>query len=282
MALKAIYDKQEDIPEAYRDLYTERDDKWELTGIEGIKTTADTERLQTSLTKERTEHKATKAKLDKFGELDPEQVQRDADEIGELKTALETAEAAAGDNKPDEAQIEKLVEARVATVVKPIQRDLDKALALSQEQGDTITAHQLKDTNRSIGDAVRTAATDAKLIPSALDDALMLAERVFEIDEHGTILTRDNVGVTPGIDPMVWFTEMQDKRAHWWPSSTGGGANGGGGGGGGGGDNPFKHEGWNMTKQGEILRSDPDRASRLAISAGTTVGGPKPAAPAAK
>ena len=282
MALKALYENQKDIPEAFAELFTEKNGKWELTEIEGIKTSADTDRLSVSLTKERAEHKKTKDKLSAFGELDPTQAQKDSDEITELKTKLETAEAAAGDGKPDEAVIDKLVEARVATVIRPLQRDLDKANKLNEDQGNAITAFELKDTNRTITDHVRKAAGESKLIGTAMEDALMLAERVFEVNEEGIVLTRDNVGVTPGIDATVWFTEMQDKRPHWWPSSQGGGAGGGGGGGAGGGaDNPFSFKGWNMTKQGEALTADPERAARLAQSAGTTVGGPKPAAPAA-
>lgn len=279
MALEALYENENDIPEAHRELFSEKSGKWELTGVTGIKTTADTDRLSTSLTKEREDHKTTKARLTAFGEMDPEQAQRNADEVAELQAKLETAEAAVGENKPDEAVIDKLVEARVATVVKPIQRDLDKLTKLSGDQADTILAHELKDTNRTISDSVRTAAGEAKIISSAMEDALMLAERVFEVTEDGAVLTRDNVGVTPGIDPTVWFTEMQEKRQHWWPNSQGGGAGGGGGGGGFGGDNPFTYKGWNMTAQGKVVREDPERAQRMAKSAGTVIGGPKPAAP---
>lgn len=283
MVLKAIYENKEEIPEGFSELYTERGGKWELSGIEGIKTAADVDRISVGLTKEREEHKKTKEKLAAFGELDPTQAQKDADQIHELQTKLETAEAAAGDGKPDEAVIDKLVEARVATVVKPLQRDLDKANKLNVENGDTITAFELKDTNRSITDAVRKAAGESKIVTSAMEDVLMLSERVFEVAEDGGVLTRDNVGVTPGIDPVVWLSEMQDKRSHWWPTSQGGGAGGGNGSGGGSmADNPFSFKGWNMTKQGEEVRTNPERAARLAQSAGTTVGGLKPAAPASQ
>lgn len=282
MALKAIYDKQDDIPEAHRDLFTEKDGKWELTGIDGIKTSADTDRLQTSLQKEREAHKDTKAKLTAFGELDPDKTQALATENEELKAKLEAAEAAAGDGKIDEAAIEKLVDAKVATVARPLEREIEKLKKTNTEQTDTITGHQLKDTNRTITDAVRSAAGDSKLVTSAMEDALMLSERVFEVAEDGSVLTRDNVGVTPGIDPAVWFTEMQDKRPHWWPTSQGGGAGGGGGGGGPAGDNPFSFKGWNLTAQGAAVRTDPTKADRLAVSAGTTVGGRKPADPNAK
>ena len=282
MVLKTTYDSKDDIPEAHLELFTERSGKWELTGVEGIKTVADIDRMAVGLTKEREAHKKTKEKLEAFGELDPLQAQKDTDAIVELKTKLEAAEAAAGDGKPDEAVIDKLVEARVATVVKPLQRDLEKANKLNVENGDTITAFQLKDTNRSITDAVRKAAIESKMVPSAIEDALMLSERQFELTEDGSVLTRDNVGVTPGIDATVWVTEMQEKRAHWWPTSQGGGAGGGSGNGGGMGDNPFSFKSWNMTKQGESVRSNPEQAARLAQSAGTTVGGPKPQPPASR
>jgi hypothetical protein len=284
MALKAIYEDKADIPEEYAALYAEKNDKWELTGIEVLKTQADIDRISGSLTKERDDHRKAKDKLKAFGELDPTQAQKDADEISELKVKVETLEASVGEGKPDEAMIEKLVEARVATISKPIQRELDKARVTITEQGDAITAYDLKNTNRTITDAVRLAASESKVIPSAVEDALMLSERVFEVGEDGSVLTRDGVGVTPGIDPSIWLSEMQDKRSHWWLPSQGGGAGGGSGGGGlgSGVDNPFSFKGWNMTAQGAVLRADPDKAARLATSAGTTVGGPKPANPMAK
>ncbi len=276
MALKAIYDKEDEIPDEFRSLYTEKNGKWEVTGIEGIKTTADTDRLQVSLNKERDDHKKTKEKLGKFGELDPDKSQALVTENEELRANLETAEAAAGDGKPDEAAIDKLVEARVATVARPLERQIAALEKTNGEQAGTITAHELKDTNRTISDAVREAGVSSKIIPTAMDDALMLGERMFEVTESGEVLTRDGVGVTPGIDPVVWLSEMQDKRAHWWPASNGGGAGGGGGGGGTGSDNPFTSKSWNMTKQGQMLRTNPEQAERMAKSAGTTVGGPKP------
>ena len=281
MALKAIYENQDDIPEEYSGLFTEKSGKWELTEVDGLKTTADVERLQTSLTKERDLHKATKEKLGKFGDLDPESSQGLAEEVEELRIKLEAAEAAAGDGKVDEEKVQRLVDAQVAKEVRPLERELEKLKTTNQEQADTIAQHETKDRNRTISDAVREAAGESKLISSAIDDALVLAERMFEVDESGAVLTRDNVGVTPAIDPKTWLTEMQEKRPHWWPAAEGSGAGGGGGGGAGSGDNPFSHKGWNITKQGQMVREDPNRAERMAKSAGTTVGGPKPVAPAA-
>ncbi|MCK5612910.1 hypothetical protein KAR91_64145 [Candidatus Pacearchaeota archaeon] len=272
MALLAVYNTQEEIPEQYVDLFTERDGKWELTEVTGMKTQADVDRLNTSLVKERADHKATKEKLAPFSELDPEQMAKDADELAEARIRLEQ-----GEGGIDEEKMEALVTARVATQTAPLKRDLDK---LTEERDGLVTENgefKTKETNRLISDSVREAAIGIKVIDTAMDDVLMLGERVFEIQEDGTVLTKDGVGVTPGIAPDIWLSEMQDKRPHWWPAAQGGGANGGGGGGGFA-DNPFSAEHWNMTKQGAAQREDPAKAERMAKSAGTTIGGPRPVA----
>ena len=65
MALKAILDSLTDVPEALHGEYVERNGKFELQ-VEGMKTQGDVDRLQTALTKERNDHKASK---DKFAPL---------------------------------------------------------------------------------------------------------------------------------------------------------------------------------------------------------------------
>ena len=42
------------------------------------------------------------------------------------------------------------------------------------------------------------------MLPEAVDDALALADRTFEIEE-GTdkVITRDKIGVTPGLEPSA-------------------------------------------------------------------------------
>ena len=91
--LELVYDTIETVPENYRDLYTERDGKFHLTGVKGMKSQADIDRLQTALTKERNDHKATRDKLTTFGDMDPEQVQAQLDRIPELEAAAAAAAA---------------------------------------------------------------------------------------------------------------------------------------------------------------------------------------------
>ncbi len=266
MALKAILDSLTDIPEALHGEYVERNGKFELQ-VEGMKTQGDVDRLQTALTKERNDHKASK---DKFAPLAGFEINDVLDRYNRHEELL-----AASEGKLDENKINGIVESRIKTKLGPVERDLGLARTALAERDAVIQAFQTKETQRTISDKVREAATSAKILPEALDDALLLAERVFEITEDGRVVTKDNVGVTPGIDASVWFNELQTKRPHWWGPSAGGGGSGSKTPGTQ--TNPWSGEHWNLTEQGKILTTNRGRAEQLAKSAGTSIGGPRPA-----
>jgi hypothetical protein len=269
-ALKLIYDKKEDIPAAFLELYEEGDDeKWTLTGIEGIKTQADIDKVSTALRKERAEHKATKDKIKGLGNRTIEEVIEQLDRIPELEATI-----AASDMDPK--KIDALVEARIKGRLAPVERERDTLKTKVGELEGEVTTYKGDRKTRTIHDSIREAATKAKLLPEALDDALMLGERVFDVGEDGKVTIKDNVGFTPGVDPTVWFTDMQKKRPHWWGPSSGGGAGGNRGGGNGITTNPWASDTWNMTEQGRIYVENPERATQLATQAGTKIGGMRP------
>lgn len=268
MGLKAIVDDINTVEEKYRDLYTERNGKWELTAIEGMRTQADIDRLQGSLVAERNEHKATKVKLDAFDGLDAANVRAELARIPEL-------EVRASNNKLNDAQIETIVSGRVKQAVEPIQQQLKTAQTELTTARTEIDGFKSKDRTNTINGAVRDAAVKSKVLTGALDDVLLYGERLFEIDATGRVVTKaDIAGVTAGIEPSVWLTEQQKNRAHWWPASSGGGAAGSGGTGGG--VNPFSKDGWNLTEQGRMHNENPAKAEQMAKAAGTTVGGLRP------
>lgn len=269
MPLKALYTSQDEIPETFRELYEERGGQYHLTKIEGIKTDADVSRVQRALDAEKQAHGQIKTQFTTFlGDRKLEDVQAILDRVPEL-------EAAAAGNL-DEEKINGIVEGRINSKLAPVARERDQLKTQLSEKDQTIAKYEARERTRTIGDAVREAAVGAKVVDTAQEDVLILADRVFEIDESGNVVTKDGVGVTPGLDAKAWLSEMQNKRPHWWPPSSGGGANGGGGGGFA--DNPWAADSWNMTKQGEVLRTKGrDTADRMAKAAGTSVGGPKPA-----
>lgn len=264
--LKAVYKSKDEIPAGYEDLYTEKNGQWELTGIEGIKTQADVSRVQDSLSKERAAHKATKEAFKALDGMDLEDVISKLDRFDELEAA-----AAGNGNKDIDAQ----VEARIKTRLAPLERERDN---LKKENGELTTRvgeFEAQGRTRNIHDSVREAATKLNILPGALDDALMLADRTLEISEDGQVVVKSGAnGFTESVDVGTWLTEVRERRAHWWPLSEGGGA--GGGNNGGTTTNPWSKTGWNMTEQGRILKENRSKAENLARSAGTSIGGPRP------
>lgn len=267
MVLKAIVKDINDVDEKYRDLYTQKGDQYELTAIEGVRTQGDVDRLQTALKKERDDHKAVKDRLALLGDRKIEDVVATLDRLPELEAA------AAG--KIDDNKLNEIVETRIKSRVAPIERENSRLKTDLAERDTKIQGYEGKEKTRLIHDSVREAISkNTGFQPSAVEDALVFAERMLEINEDGRVVTRDGVGVTPGIDSTVWLTEMQSKKAHWWGPSMGGGSQGGKSSHGV--KNPWTHGDWNMTEQGRIYKESPDRAHQLAKSAGTTVGGTRP------
>jgi hypothetical protein len=265
--LVAVVDTLEDVPEAVRGYYVERDGKFALQ-VQGMKTQADVDAVLTLLNKEKGLHKTLQDRVKLLGDRRIEDIPAMLDRIPELEAHQTTG--------TDEERVNRLVEARINARLGPVQRDLDAARNQLTERDQQIEQFQAADRTRTVHDKVRDAATKAKLLPEAVDDAILLADRVFEVTEDGRVVTKDNVGVTPGIEPAAWLTDIQAKRPHWWGPSTGGGAGGQRGGGVDTTGNPFTHDNWNMTEQGKLVRSDPAKADQLAKLAGTTVGGPRP------
>lgn len=270
--IKAFYSSEDDVPDTYKDLYVQRGERWELNveipGVEGAKSYTDFDRLGGALRKERNDHKTIKESLKKLtGNRSAEDILADLDRIPDL----EAQAAAAGDPK----QIDTLVEARIKTRLAPVERERDQLKGRVGELEGEIGTFRTEKRTRAISDSVREAAIKVKLLPEAVEDAIIFAERVFEVADDGKVVAKDNVGVTPGVDPYVWFTDMQSRKPHWFGQTSGGGASGSRNGGGGA-KNPWSAADWNMTEQGQILKDNPTRAEQLARSAGTTIGGKRP------
>lgn len=279
MALQAIHDKLEDIPEQYQELYTEKNEKFELTGIIGVKTQADVDRLQNSLHKSQQDNKDIKAKFAPWGDMDHAETMALLDRIPELETA------AAG--KMDDAAIQEAVDRRVEGTKASLMAPMERQKKADAETIATLTAENAtlrgEKTTRTIHDQVRTQLTKHKVISAAHEDALALADRVLEIrEDDGEIVTKENSGFTPGANVDMWLSEIdsENRRVHWWEASGGGGAAGGAASRGTGfANNPWSAGHWNMTQQGQVLtQHGREKADQMAKAAGTTVGGPRPAA----
>lgn len=276
MALKFLVAKLEEVDAKYRDLYVAVGDQFQLQ-VEGVKTQADIDAVQTGLTKERADHKATKtaltdlkAKYAPLGDKDPNDIAATLDKI----PALESAAAGKGF---DQTKVDALVQAGVDRVLTqktaPLTRENETLKAQIAEQGKQVETLTTAQRNRTIDDAVRTAATAASVSASALPDVIELARSKFTVTDDGKVITE------AGLDAAAYITDAKKAKPHWWAAAQGAGAQGGSGAKGvPDGENPFSNKGWNITKQGDAVRADRANATALATAAGTTIGGPRPAA----
>lgn len=285
MKLKPVYATSDEIPEGYGDLYTERNGQFELTGVEGVKTQADIERVSNALRKEREDHKKTRENLSLFGELNPDDVLQKIEGYDALNEQLEALKANGGKGM-DDTQVESLVAARVKAALGPVERQRDQIQRRLEETGKSVQEreamiNELRSgiTQDRIERSIRDAAAAAKVISPAINDAVLNSRGLFEIDDlSGKIVTKDVTGVTPGLTPTEWLNDMKDKSPHWWPASLGGGAGGGLGSGNlSNRENPWSSDGWNVTRQGQYLKQHGmEKAVAMAERVGSKVGATKP------
>lgn len=276
-SLKAIHETQDEIPDIYRDLYTERGGKWELTGIAGVKTQNDVDRVKEALEKEKKDHKAAKDSarvwLDSGYKI--EEVRDRMDKWDEIQLKLENA------GKLNDDQIDKIVEGRIKSRLGPVERDKASLAEQLSAAVQRVAAYEEKERITTIHSEARKARVKTGAYESAEEDINAAAERMLEITDDGRVVTKDGVGVTPGVEADVWLQEMQTKRAHWWPPSEGGGAKGA--------KvgitsvkNPWSAAHWNITEQGNYINANGiEKAQQMAALAGSKIGATRPTVKAA-
>jgi len=272
MTLSIEHDKLENIPENYRDLYTERDGKFYCTGIAGIKTQVDIDRMNVGLEKERTDHKETKEKLRPWTSLGIEAVDVTAklDRFGELEIA------AAGNKEEMDKQLEALTEARITSRLAPVERQ-NKTL---QDKYDDLLKEteglRIERIQRVVRDDIAVSAKKAGVDPDSMSDIEIVSSLVFETGDGGVVTKKNPYGFPEGLNSELFFQEAKTLRPKWYPPAVGGGAAGTKGGvkfs-----DNPWGKDSWNVTNQGRIYKEHgQEKAEAMARAAGTVLGGPKP------
>jgi DNA-directed RNA polymerase subunit F len=221
MALKLMLEKLEDVTEAQRALYVEKDGKFHLD-VDGLE---DTTGLKNALASERNNVKEAKRLAkelqDRFEGLDPDkarEIMAKFDQDGEV------ALIAAG--KIDEVIAKRSEKLRAA---------LDKQVNEAKQQTEAEKQRANKFSQRVLDNHIRQAATAAGVHKNAVDDALLRARTMFTLNDDGDAiqLTSDGTpvlgkdGKTP-FTPMEWLESMKDTAPHWFPAGNSGGGAGGG------------------------------------------------------
>lgn len=264
MTIKGSYQSPDEIPEAVRDLYTERDGVYELTGIEGVMSGEKARALDEGLRKERAAHAEARKRLREY-----EQIASDPSEIRSILDKLPELEVRAKGGDLDESRLDELVGARV----KPYEKRAALLERELQEREKALAEYKSKERERGILEATvgLQGVARGQVVDSALLDVEVNALRELHYDESGNIVDSE------GRDPARWLAAKLERHQHWQPTSYGGGA---------GGTtrvgrletNPFDPRSWNVSKQAELL-SDPktkDKALQMAAAVGVTPGQSKP------
>ncbi len=292
MALDLQYEKKEQIPAGFEDLYTEKNVEnaegemiptFFLTEINGMKTEQDTSKLETALKAERAEHGETKKKLKVWDGKDPEKLAENDALLEEYKAKIEAME---GTDEDLDIRVAKLVEARIAKQTAPLERTIEELTTKEKEATGKVSELNALIEDREMRDRVREAATFAKVNPTAMPDIEMMAKHYLEKDEtSGNLITKDGLeGIAPGLSMKQFFEDIKAHRPHWYPVSQGAGTvdvtnprkivgfDG---------DNPWSNEHWSITGQGAVVREHGmDMAEKLARAMGTkAIGGERPKPP---
>lgn len=284
--LRAQYDSQDDIPEAYRPLYTERDGKFELTEVEGVKTQGDFDRFESALRKRLTD--AT-TKLESQGGnagLSKDELREVFSDvvktfIGDKGGQGNRGRGGQGDGSGGGSGGDGNGSS------DPIMHDLERRLSAVEAENKSLKAErdQFKNeaTTTKLDTQLQRAALAAGVDPKTLDMVVRLTKDDFELDNEGKAVVKLDPsikGVTPNAAPAEYYkTISQDEIfTRFWPDSQGSGAGGSTSGSGGalGADNPFSKAGWNKTKQAQLVRNNPSEAERLAKAAGVGYGATRP------
>lgn len=211
MALAMTVDKLDEIPEALREHYVEKNGKFILD--------TDTDPRVITARKEAEQERRKRQELERAQET--------------LRKELEESKTKRAKDEGDEE-----------TAAQRYQR-----LRLEKEEADRKAEAQQRDFQQreaqyrskifqlDMGSKIRTAAQKIRgLSPSAVEDAVMLGMAVFREDDQGKIAAFDASGERllgrNGEDLTIdeWIADRRTDRPHWFEAAAGGGSGNQGGG----------------------------------------------------
>lgn len=268
MALKYKLQKLDDVAEAIRTFYVEKEEAGNKVYVLDLDGAVDSAKLDEFRTNNKNLHKQLTEIGSKFDGVDPDEYKALKEAVGGLKSDEIPAVLAKAKD------LEKIVETRTAAMRK----DHEGAVIAIKTDRDRL---QTQLSELAINQTTIQEASKLGLRPTAQLDITFRARQVFRLDAKGTAVAFESDGKTVryGKDgsPLTireWIESQVTEAPHLFEDSKGAGNGGNGDGKGSGGgydkENPFAKgtTHYNLTKQGELMRSNPALARRLAAAAG--------------
>jgi hypothetical protein len=174
------------------------------------------------------EKKKISEKLKAFADIEDPELAREA-----LKFIKENEDA----QLIKDGKIEEVVEKRTSQLRadhEAFVSDLQKELEEAKLAGNN---YKTMFENKTVDDAIRNAATQAGVLPEAIESVLLHGRGVFSVGKDGTVESRDaegNLRKTDSdmiVNPKNWIESLKKTDPYFWPGSVGAGANAGGKGG---------------------------------------------------
>jgi hypothetical protein len=223
MALKAVLDSLDSVPEAHRELYKKHDDGKFRLDAEGVEFEENVRGLKSALEKERDEKKTASQKYkelqEQLGDLDP----------AKAREALKKLQEIEDKKLIDSGKIDEVVAQRMERA----RQDFETQAKAFNSKIETVTKE--RDTLASrlselvIDGALRDAAIKAGVKTEAIDDAIIWGKQVYRMKD-GAPIPMDGETILYGKDPNKplpmeeWLQSQMTKKPHWFAESAGAGA----------------------------------------------------------
>jgi hypothetical protein len=260
--LKHSYASLEEIPEAARSFYAEaKDGKFYIT-VEGLVPKVKLDEFRTNTT-------TLLAKIKSYTDI----IGEDDDSIARVKELVEkdrAGEIQIG-KPPRKDEIDGIVNEKIGAYKK----DAEKKIADLTASVQSITA---KLENEVVTRSLAEAASKRGVLPTAIDDVVARGRAIFKMKDGAAIPLSANGETILGKDGFSpksvdeWMEELPTTAPHFFPANKGSGAGDGQrfkGTGTGDGVNPWKPGAtFNLTKQGQITKENPELAKSLKAQAG--------------
>lgn len=168
-------------------------------------------------------------------------------EAEEAEKALELVKSQNFKKLVEAGDFDKLTEQITKDVEKRAEKQWREQVAKANSEKDELgkASEVLKKELRQIRvlDRIKDAAIKAGVSPSAIEDAVLSGERLFDLDEEGKCCAFKDGERVPGkegwLTPEEWLTNIKPDKLHWWGQTKVAGAPGSPEGGGGAGKRTY-------------------------------------------
>jgi hypothetical protein len=271
MALKFEIESLESLEENLHALYREDGGKYFLD-VEGVRPTADVEKVKNALEAERKEKKQYK---DQYTTWETRFTGKTPDEVLAQLERIPLLEAES-QGKVDPKKYNDVLETTVKQRLAPVELEKNKLSQTIAEKEQVIAQYQAADRRRTIHDAVRAEAVKAGFqdttYASGSAPLMLMAAENLTINSVGEVIVDEGKSYTSGLPVREFLGELKNQHSYMLKTSMGGGAEGtkgAAGGGGGSSGNPFKGD--NMTARGQFMnenKKNPDKIAAAVRAAG--------------